>query len=160
MYYNEGTGSYVNDEFEPIYETGYYFGIPYKINREKFEIVMQKYGEKPRVKDADVLVFNMHYNIDDDTANPTHYAFFATPKNSPDGSDDFYECIQFSYLWDENDKTCTERFIEFVHEFMECVIGVSVGHLNEMKDEKVHELSVIDRQIMLIDEILKENNRK
>lgn len=120
MYYNDATNSYVSDYLENILDTKYKCDIPYKIDKEKYKNILEKYRIKPRIIDADVVTFNLDYynNEDGEFRNKT---LFAWPKNSPKNSEDFYECCQFD---DYSDKTNVKNFKNFVHEFLDCIIGI------------------------------------
>lgn len=131
MIYSEATGSYEAEFLENILDTTYKYGVPYIIDREKYEAVMNEFKKEVRINDANVVVFNADYDI-------YSYAFFAFPKNSPDGSEDFYDCSQF---WDyDYDYKHKEKFEEFVHAILESVVGVDVPTAMSLRNEKANEL--------------------
>lgn len=157
MTYSDATGSYQADFLENILDTDFRYGLPYKIDREKYEAVMKEFNKEIRVKDADVVVFHADYNKDDDEPEREIYsfAFFAWPQNSPEGSDDFYDCSQF---WDyDYDCKHKEKFESFVRAILETVIGPDQEHVNKLKAEKIKEKREIERQIADIDNIYREH---
>lgn len=130
MYYEEGCGSYCNESLEPIFDTKFRYGVPYKIDRKKYEAILKKYNNDARIKDADVVTFSAHLNHELDS---DYFAFFVEPKNSPKNSKDFYDCIQFSDLHENEGRTFNKR-LEFVHDLLECIIEPSIDHIQEMMD--------------------------
>lgn len=116
MKYNSATDRHENEFLEPILDTDFKYGVPYKIDREVYKNAFKKFNKDIRIKDADVVVFHAHYDEDYDS-----YTFFAFPKNSPEESEDFYDCAQF-YGCDYGNK-CKETFEDFVHAVLESVIS-------------------------------------
>ena len=134
MTYSPATGSYESDFLENILNTQYKYGVPYKIDREKYESAMKAFNKEVRIKDADVVVFHADYNKDEDNdRNIYSYTFYAWPKNSPKGSNDFYDCSQF---WDyDYDYKHKEKFEEFVFEVLKSIVGVDQECLkNKIKE--------------------------
>lgn len=124
MKYNSATGGYENEFLGPILDTNFKYGVPYKIDREIYENAFKKFNKHIRIKDADVVVFYADYNKDDDDEKRGiySYTFYAWPKNSPEGSEDFYDCSQF---WDwDYDNEHKETFEDFVHAVLESVISI------------------------------------
>lgn len=153
MTYSSGTGCYESDFLENILDTDFRYGIPYKVDRKKYEAVMRTFNKEIRVKDADVLVFHANYNKDDDEPERGiyTYAFFAWPENSPEGSDDFYDCSQF---WDSKyDDKHKEAFESFVHSILETVIAPDEEYMNKLKSEMQDNKKEIEKQIGIIDNI-------
>lgn len=151
MTYSEATGSYQSDFLENILDTNFRYGIPYKIDREKYKAVMKEFEKEVRIKDANVVVFT--YNEDEnDSRNIYYYAFFAWPKNSPEGSEDFYDCSQF-WDYDYNFKH-KEKFEEFVHAILSSVVGVDKQHLLGLIEEKNMERSKIGCEIEVLKQLL------
>lgn len=124
MEYNIAIGSYEDEFLEPILDTDFKYGVPYKIDREIYENAFKKFNKNIRIKDADVVVFHADYNKDDDDEKRGFYSytFYAWPENSPEGSEDFYDCSQF-YDWDYDNKH-KETFEDFVHAVLESVIEI------------------------------------
>ena len=116
MKYNSATDRYESEFLEPILDTDFKYGAPYKINREIYENAFKKFNKDIRIKDADVVVFRAHYDEYYDS-----YTFYTWPKNSPEESEDFYDCAQF-YGCDYGNK-CKETFEDFVHAVLESVIS-------------------------------------
>ena len=138
MYYNPGTGSYETDFLEPILDTAFRCNVPYKIDREKYQEILEKYKQDMRIVDADVVSFNYDYSKHDD-GEIWLYAFYAYPKNSPEGSEDFYDC----FLFDDsrcNGKNTEEEYQKFVRELMGCVIGVDIPTATNLRNEKVKQV--------------------
>ena len=149
MTYNLGTGSYESDFLENMLDTDFRYGVPYKIDREKYEAVMKEFEKEVRIKDANVVVFHADYNKDEEEDRGIYsYTFFVWPKNSPEGSDDFYDCSQF---WDyDYDFKHKEKFEEFVHAILESVVGVDVPTAMSLREKKSKELR---RTLKEIDEL-------
>ena len=66
MIYSESTDSYQSEFLEPILDTNFKYGVPYKIDREIYENAFKKFNKDIRIKDADVVVFHADYNKDED----------------------------------------------------------------------------------------------
>lgn len=79
MKYNNATDRYESEFLEPILDTNFKYGVPYKINREIYENAFKQFNKnssiKHAIKHADVVVFHAHY--DEDYGS---YTFFAFPK--------------------------------------------------------------------------------
>ena len=149
MAYSSVTGSYQADFLENILGTVYKYGVPYIIDREKYEAVMRRFNKEVRIKDANVVVFHSDYNKTEDDYS---YAFFAWPKNSPEGSEDFYDCSQF---WDyDYDYKHKEKFEEFVHAILGSVVGVDKQRLLALIEEKNAERCKIDCEIEVLKQLL------
>lgn len=153
MTYSPGTGSYEADFLENILNTQYKYGVPYKIDREKYESAMKAFNKEVRIKDADVVIFHAGYNKDEDSdRNIYSYAFYAWPKNSPKGSDDFYDCSQF---WDyDYDYKHKEKFEAFVHAIIATIIGPDHEYLKNLIKEKQAELETLNKNISTLIELL------
>lgn len=153
MIYEPGTGSYEAEFLENILDTAYKYGVPYIIDREKYEAVMKEFEKEVRIKDANVVVFHADYNKDEEEDRGIYsYAFFAWPKNSPDGSEDFYDCSQF-WDYDYNYKH-KEKFEEFAHAILSSVVGVDKPHLLALIEEKNAERSKIACEIEVLKQLL------
>ena len=63
MEYSEATGNYQTEFLEQILDTQFRYGVPYKIDKEKYDKVLEKYGEKTRFKDTDVVKFHSDYSL-------------------------------------------------------------------------------------------------
>ena len=151
MTYSEATGNYQADFLESILDTTYKYGVPYIIDREKYEAVMKEFKKEVRIKDANVVVFHADYNKEEDR-DIYSYTFFAWPKNSPDGSEDFYDVAQF-WDWDyENNHK--KLFEEFVHAILESVVGVDVPTATNLRDEKAKELRHAFKELNELDNII------
>lgn len=149
MHYEEGTGSYQNDFLELILDTQYRYDFPYRVDKEKYNTIMEKYHEATRFKDADVVTFRCDYNNDDDD-NIDHRAFFVWPENSPEGSRDFYDCIQFGYgLGLELDD-----YEPFVRDILDCIVCVDTDHAKDLKDKLRGQMAVLKDNIEVIDGLL------
>ena len=153
MTYSEATGSYEAEFLENILDTAYKYGVPYLIDREKYEVVMREFGKEMRIKDANVVVFHADYNKDEEEDRGIYsYAFFAWPKNSSEGSEDFYDCSQF---WDyDYDYKHKEEFEVFVYAVLSCVVGVDKPHLLALIDEKNAERGKIACEIEVLKQLL------
>ena len=150
MTYSSATDSYQADFLENILDTTYKYGIPYIIDREKYEAVMKEFKKEVRIKDANVVEFHADYSKEED-GHICNYTFFAFPKNSPEGSKDFYDCSQFC---DDYDCEYKEKFEEFVHAVLECVVGIDVPTAMNLRDEKVKELRRDFKEIDNLDSII------
>ena len=151
MTYNSGTDSYQADFLENILDTTYKYGVPYIIDREKYESAMKEFKKEARIKDANVVVFHADYNKEEDR-DIYSYTFFAWPKNSPEGSKDFYDCSQF---WDyDYDYKHKKKFEEFVHAILESVVGIDVPTAMNLRDEKVKEVRLAFKELDELDHII------
>ena len=154
MTYSSATGSYQADFLENILNTDYKYGVPYKIDRDKYESVMKAFSKEVRIKDADVVVFHVDYNKDEEDPSRGIYscAFYAWPQNSPKGSDDFYDCSQF---WDyEYNYKHKEEFEKFVLATLESIIGPDQECLKKLIKEKQAELKVLNENVSELIELL------
>lgn len=152
MTYNTGTDSYQNDFLEPIDETEFLCGVPYKIDREKYKEILERNHRHMRIHDANVVTFSYDYCAHDD-GQIWLYNLFAWPKNSPKGSDDFYDCFQF----DDDTEHKYAAYVEyhnFVRELMGCVVGVDVPTAINLRDEKVKELKRTFKELDELDNII------
>ena len=148
MTYYEETGSYQNDPFESILDTGFRYDVPYRIDRKKYEDLLRSYDTNARIVDADVVMFRAeYYEHSDDERN---YAFFAWPENSPEGSHDFYDCILFDYKYDD---PCAE-FEKFVHGMMECIIEPDAECVNAKIEKMRDMIKVFKKNIQTLQKIL------
>ena len=150
MTYSDATGSYQADFLENILDTDYRYGVPYKIDREKYEAAMKAFNKEIRTKDADVVVFHADYNKDEDEPERGvySYAFFAWPENSPEGSEDFYDCSQF-WDWDYQDKH-KEIFEAFVRDIIKSIISVDKEYLGKLIGEKIAERNKMNDDIEIL----------
>lgn len=151
MTYNPGTGSYNTEFLENILDTAYKYGVPYIIDREKYEATMKEFKQDVRIKDANVVVFHADCTKDEEDRDIS-YAFFAWPKNSPEGSEDFYDC---SLFWDYDcNYEHKEKFEEFVHAILESIVGVDVPTAMNLRDEKIKELKCAFKELDELDNIV------
>ena len=149
MHYEEGTGSYQNDFLELILDTPYRYNFPYRVDKKKYNTIMEKYHEATRFKDADVVTFTCDYCTDND-GNIEYRAFFVWPENSPEGSRDFYDCIQFGYgIGLELD-----NYEPFVRDILDCVVGVYIDHAKDLKDKLRKQMAVLKDNIDIVDGLL------
>ena len=153
MTYSEATDSYQADFLENILDTTYKYGVPYIIDREKYEAVMREFNKEVRIKDANVVVFRADYNKDEEEDGGIYsYTFFVWPKNSPEGSEDFYDCSQF---WDyDYDYKHKEKFEEFVHAILGSVVCTDKPHLLALIEEKNAERCKIGCEIEVLKQLL------
>ena len=154
MEYNSATGSYENEFLEPILDTNFKYGVPYKIDREIYENAFKKFNKEIRIKDADVVVFHADYNKDDDEEERGFYSytFYAWPENSPEGSEDFYDCSQF-YDW-EYDNKHKETFEDFVHAVLESVISPDKQCCEKLIERLQKEIDTNTKNIEMIKNLL------
>lgn len=131
MYYEEVIDAYCNDFLEPIIDTTFRYDVPYKIDKEKYTEVLKKYNYTSRFKDADVVTFGFHLNTED---RYNYLAFFVHPQNSPNGSEDFYDCIQFGSLF-ESESRPYDTHQDFIRDLLQCVIKPSTEHIREMMND-------------------------
>lgn len=151
MTYNSGTDSYQSDFLEPIFSTGFKCDVPYKIDRKKYQEIIERNGQHMRIADADVVSFNYDWYKGDD-GEFLIYSFFVNPENSPEGSDDFYECFSFDSI-DYRDKSL-EKYLRFIVELMECVIGVDITSMEKLREKKDKEIKRSLAELKEIDGIL------
>ena len=146
MTYSSATDSYEADFLEQILDTDFKYGVPYKIDREKYEQVLKDNHQEIRIKDADVVVFHANYNKDEGSdRNIYSYTFYAWNKNSPKNSNDFYDCFQFwDYSYDYKHK---EKFEEFVHELLKSVVCVDNEYLGKLIKELAKKRTEINKNI-------------
>ena len=154
MTYLAETGSWQSDFLEKILDTGIRCDVPYKIDRKKYEDVVKKYSLELRIKDADVVIFHVDYSkdFDDMDGKFTGKTFFAWPKNSPEGSDDFYDCFQF-HDWDDGHHI--DVFENFVHELLESVMHPDPEYLGKLKDTFIEKRKQTNKDIRIISKLLK-----
>ena len=154
MHYNEGTGDYINDDFEVIPNTELMFDMPYIIDKEKYATILEKYKVSPRIKDANVVVFSAaHYKPEDDGFHFEKKTLFVFPKNSPEGSKDFYDCIQFGE-WFEDEGRSLEVYTRFVNELMSCVCELSKEYCSILKADILDKIKTELSNIETIDKEL------
>ena len=152
MEYSSATGSYQAEFLEQILDTQFKYGVPYKIDKKKWDEILEKYGEKTRFKDTDVVKFHSDYNLSDYRDGKLYsYAFFAWPQNGPEGSEDFYDCIQFSdYKYNDKHK---EAYESFIHEIVKCIVGIDRECLKKLIAAKVAEREKISAEIEELNEL-------
>lgn len=155
MYYNPGTDSYDADFLEPILETGFRCNVPYKIDRKKYQEVLEKYKQDMRIVDADVVSFTYDYSKHDD-GKIWLYSFYTYPKNSPEGSEDFYDCFLFEDIRC-NGKNIEEEYQKFIQELMKCVIGVDIQIATNLRNEKVKQVRQAQKELDEIVDIITTN---
>ena len=157
MTYLNATGQYESDFLEKILDTDFRYGVPYKIDREKYENVLKEYNQIVRMTDSDVAIFEGGYSEEKDDKGKTigidYYCFYAWPQNSPKGSDEYYENVQF---WSEDyDNKHKEAFEEFVRKMLKCIIEPDEEHVRklilELRDEVALKQTNIDTLNNLID---------
>ena len=155
MHYEPGTGSFQNDYLDEIFNTGYLFDVPYKINREKYEAIAKKWGMNIEIKDADVVMFHCDYDYEDsDNANSELYrkVLFVWPENSPEGSKDWHECFYFGKYEDHN----VTEFEDFVREMVTCIIEADKELCLKFINERIKERNTLNQNIeKLFSQILK-----
>lgn len=154
MKYNSETDSYQSDFLEPIFSTGFRCDVPYKIDRKKYQEIIKQNGQHMRIVDADVVSFNYNWDVDDE-GEFYIYCFFVNPENSPEGSNDFYECFLFDSI-EYRDKNLEEEYRRFVLELMECVIGVDIASMEKLRGKKAEEIKRSLVELKEIDNILLE----
>ena len=147
MKYNSAIDRCESEFLEPILDTNFKYGVPYKIDREKYENAFKKFNKNSRIKDADVVVFHTKYDEDYDS-----YTFFAFPKNSPEESEDFYDCAQF-YGCDYGNK-CKETIEDFVHAVLESVISADKQYGEKLIAELQQEIDTKMKDIELLKNLL------
>ncbi len=156
MKYNSATDNYESEFLEPILDTNFKYGVPYKIDREKYENVFKKRNINSRIKDADVVVFHAHYNEDYDS-----YTFFAFPQNSTE----HYDCTQFYerfYDYDDDDKhydddkhkESFENFTHFVDAVLESVINPDKQYSEKLIAELQQEIDTKMKNIESLKNLL------
>ena len=147
MKYNSAIDRCESEFLEPILDTDFKYGVPYKINREIYENAFKKFNKDIRIKDADVVVFRAHYDEYYDS-----YTFYTWPKNSPEESEDFYDCAQF-YGCDYGNK-CKETFEDFVHAVLESVISADKQYSEKLIAELQQEVDAKMKDIELLKNLL------
>ena len=146
MKYNSETDGYESEFLEPILDTNFNYGVYYKIDREIYENAFKKFNKNSRIKDADVVVFHTKYDEDYDS-----YTFFAFPKNSPEGSKDFYDCSQFCDMDYDNTH---ENFVHFVDAVLESVISPDKQYSEKLIAELQQEIDTNMKDIELLKNLL------
>ena len=148
MKYNSATDRHESEFLEPILDTNFKYGVPYKINREIYENAFKKFNKnssiKHAIKHADVVVFHAHY--DEDYGS---YTFFAFPKNSPED----YDCAQF-YDYDDKHKESFENFTHFVDAVLESVISADKKYGEKLIAELKQEIDAKMKDIELLKNLL------
>lgn len=154
MTHSDATGSYHSDFLEPIFSTGFRCDVPYKIDRKRYQEIIERNGQNMRIVDADVVSFACDYDIDEN-GEIWLYCFYAWPENSPERSDDLYECFSFDSI-DYPDKNLEEEYRRFVLELMECVIGVDITSMEKLRGKKDKEIKQSLAELKEIDDMLLE----
>ena len=149
MRYYEETGSYQNDPFESILDTGFRYDVPYRIDRKKYEDLLRSYDTNARIVDADVVMFRAEYYENDE--GERNYAFFAWPGNSPEGSHDFYDCI---LLTDDKYVSTKAEFEKFAHGMTGCIIEPDKDCINRDIDKMRNTIRTIKKHIATLQKIL------
>ena len=148
MKYNSATDRHESEFLEPILDTNFKYGVPYKINREIYENAFKEFNKnssiKHAIKHADVVVFHAHY--DEDYGS---YIFFAFPKNSPED----YDCAQF-YDYDDKHKESFENFTHFVDAVLESVISADKQYGEKLIAELKQEIDAKMKDIELLKNLL------
>ena len=148
MKYNSATDRHESEFLEPILDTNFKYGVPYKINREIYENAFKKFNKnssiKHAIKHADVVVFHAHYDED-----YSSYTFFAFPKNSPED----YDCAQF-YDYDDKHKESFENFTHFVDAVLESVISADKQYGEKLIAELKQEIDTKMKDIELLKNLL------
>lgn len=148
MKYNSATDRHESEFLEPILDTNFKYGVPYKINREIYENAFKEFNKnssiKHAIKHADVVVFHAHY--DEDYGS---YTFFAFPKNSPED----YDCAQF-YDYDDKHKESFENFTHFVDAVLESVISADKQYGEKLIAELKQEIDAKMKDIELLKNLL------
>ena len=148
MKYNSATDRHESEFLEPILDTNFKYGVPYKINREIYENAFKKFNKnssiKHAIKHADVVVFHAHY--DEDYGS---YTFFTFPKNSPED----YDCAQF-YDYDDKHKESFENFTHFVDAVLESVISADKQYGEKLIAELKQEIDAKMKDIELLKNLL------
>ena len=148
MKYNSATDRHESEFLEPILDTNFKYGVPYKINREIYENAFKQFNKnssiKHAIKHADVVVFHAHY--DEDYGS---YTFFAFPKNSPED----YDCAQF-YDYDDKHKESFENFTHFVDAVLESVISADKQYGEKLIAELKQEIDAKMKDIELLKNLL------
>ena len=113
-----------------------------KINKEKYEKIVEKYNEENRFKDSDVVVFQSSYWYNDsswgygDSNEIAGRGFTVWPENS----NDYHDYFHFSNLYEGDN---VNKYFDFVKEIIGCIIGPdekSIIKLLEEKDKAINEL--------------------
>ena len=156
MYYNDATGSYCSDYMEPILDTGYRCDVPYKVDKKKYDKVLEKYHNKSRFKDTTTVAFTMDYNQYDDSDKPWMYSFFAFPINKPDGSDDFYDCALFG----DSEVDYKEQYERFIRDVMETVIAPDIEEIKKIQNKLNNEITDRQNWINEFNNIIQKSNNK
>ena len=149
MTYYEETGSYQNDPFESILDTGFRYDVPYRIDRKKYEDLLRSYDTNARIVDADVVMFRAEYY--EHGEGERNYAFFAWPGNSPEGSHDFYDCI---LLPDYKYADTEAMFEKLARGMMECVIEPDKDCIKRDIDKMRDTIRTIKKHIATLQKIL------
>lgn len=156
MTYSCATDSYQNDFLEKILDTDFRFDVPYKIDRKKYEEVVKKYNFELRIKDADVVTFRCDFDREDneDENSPIKgKTFYTWNENSPEGSDDFYDCFQFRD-WYKEEEHHIEHFEEFVHDLLETVISPDRIYIMKLEVNLKEKRKQTNKEIRIVNKIL------
>ena len=152
MHYNSEIGSYTNDMLEQILGTNFYFNVPYQINKQRYNVVLEKYGKKSRISDATVVDFGMDMDKEEDEdINTCGYTLFVFPKNSPSESNDFYDCIQFRDYKYNNTK---ESFEAFLKEILTSIVAPSIEYINKAKGQIYANMAEEIKHLAKLDSII------
>ena len=148
MKYNSATDRHESEFLEPILDSNFKYGVPYKINREIHENAFKKFNKnssiKHAIKHAHVVVFHAHYDEDYGC-----YTFVAFPKNSPED----YDCAQF-YDYDDKHKESFENFTHFVDAVLESVISPDKQYSEKLIAELQQEVDTKMKNIELLKNLI------
>lgn len=145
MEYNDATGDYQEDFLSKILNTEFLIGVPYKIDREKYNNVCGKWKSKSRFKTTDTVVCEISFTEADDLYCFSHFDFFLFPRNRKEESDDFYDCFQFD---NENEfKNC-------LRDVLDCFLGIDREELKKMIRGKLKEMKKNIEEIHILNNLI------
>ena len=164
IHYEAGLGSWTYDFLDRIFDTDVRIGVPYVINKNEYFEMLKTYGIESRFKDTAVVTFSADVTYEDKNGDTiysetlpeehkiAYRAFFVFPKGSPEGSGDFYDCIQFGCY--NNEKLSLENYEGFVRDLLRCVKYPSIQHAKGLICEKIQELEKITHEISELNKIV------
>ena len=149
MKYNSGMGSFWPDYLEDAINIRYLCGMPYKIDKEKYNSIVEAYGFKSEIKGGDVITFYYdfcYYEHDNDKSEPRMKAFHIWVEKDEENCGNNHDCFMFD-TWSGHS---LDKFDDFVRDFVTCIIGPDKEACEKEIQRLKEEREVINNNIRVI----------
>lgn len=154
MHYDSGIGCYTNTYLERILDTQFYYGVPYHIDKDKYNDIILNYVGASNFDDI-VVTFSVQIEKDEEDNDNSAYVFFIHPENDLDEDNYQYDCISFySTDYDGAQRLC---FTEFVISILNCVIEPSIQDIQKAKGSIINNINKELKYIKKLDKIISQN---